>query len=144
MAWREGPRLAAMKVELARSDEPGMSDPVTFKGAAEADESDARSELLAATLEHVLDRALGRLYRIAEKDNADLLESYGFTDRHGRPQFVDSVVRKCEEVAQGNGFPSARALLEEIAALRGRTLKQSVTLTPVRKLWIAWKTWVTG
>lgn len=38
----------------------------------------------------------------------------------------------------------SRALLEEIAALRGRTLKQSVTLTPVRKLWIAWKTWVTG
>jgi len=38
----------------------------------------------------------------------------------------------------------SRALLEEIAALRGRTLKQSVTLTPLRKLWIAWKTWVTG
>ena len=38
----------------------------------------------------------------------------------------------------------SRALLEEIAALRGRTLRQSVTLTPLRKLWIAWKTWVTG
>jgi 15-cis-phytoene synthase len=38
----------------------------------------------------------------------------------------------------------SRALLEEIAALRGRTLTQSVTLTPVRKLWIAWKTWVAG
>jgi 15-cis-phytoene synthase len=35
-----------------------------------------------------------------------------------------------------------RALLEEIAALHGRTLKQRVSLTPVRKLWIAWKTWV--
>lgn len=38
----------------------------------------------------------------------------------------------------------SRALLEEIAALRGRTLRQSVALTPLRKFWIAWKTWVTG
>jgi phytoene synthase len=35
-----------------------------------------------------------------------------------------------------------RALLEEIAALKGRTLKQRIALTPIRKLWIAWKTWV--
>ena len=35
-----------------------------------------------------------------------------------------------------------RALLEEIAALHGRTLNQSVALTPVRKLWIAWRTWI--
>ena len=37
----------------------------------------------------------------------------------------------------------SRALLEEIAALRGHMLRQSVTLTPVRKLWIACKTWGT-
>ena len=37
-----------------------------------------------------------------------------------------------------------RALLEEIASLRGHTLKQSVALTPVRKLWIAWRTWMTA
>jgi 15-cis-phytoene synthase len=37
-----------------------------------------------------------------------------------------------------------RALLEEIASLRGRTLNQSVGLTPVRKLWIAWRTWLTA
>jgi phytoene synthase len=37
-----------------------------------------------------------------------------------------------------------RGLLEEIASLRGRTLNQSVALTPVRKLWIAWRTWVTA
>jgi phytoene synthase len=35
-----------------------------------------------------------------------------------------------------------RALLEEIADLRGHTLKQRVSLTPIRKLWIAWKTWI--
>jgi 15-cis-phytoene synthase len=37
-----------------------------------------------------------------------------------------------------------RALLEEIASLRGRTLNQSVALTPMRKLWIAWRTWFTA
>ena len=37
-----------------------------------------------------------------------------------------------------------RTLLGEIAALRGRTLNQSVALTPVRKLWIAWRTWITA
>jgi phytoene synthase len=36
-----------------------------------------------------------------------------------------------------------RTLLEEIASLRGHTLTQRVALTPMRKLWIAWKTWVT-
>jgi hypothetical protein len=95
-----------------------MSAPATFKGAAEADDSDSHTELLAATLEQVMDRALGRLYRGAEKDNADLLEAYGFTDRHGRPQFADSVVRKAEDVARGNGFESARELLLD-AALDG-------------------------
>ena len=37
-----------------------------------------------------------------------------------------------------------RALLEQIASVRGRTLNQSVALTPVRKLWIAWRTWMTA
>jgi phytoene synthase len=34
------------------------------------------------------------------------------------------------------------ALLDEIARLRGHTLNQRVALTPLRKLWIAWRTWV--
>jgi phytoene synthase len=32
-----------------------------------------------------------------------------------------------------------RALLHEIAALRGHTLRQRVALTPLRKLWVAWR-----
>jgi phytoene synthase len=35
-----------------------------------------------------------------------------------------------------------RTLLEEIAILHGQTMNQRVSLTPVRKLWIAWKTWI--
>ena len=35
-----------------------------------------------------------------------------------------------------------RTLLDEIEREHGRVLHQRIALTPVRKLWIAWKTWV--
>jgi phytoene synthase len=35
-----------------------------------------------------------------------------------------------------------RTLLAEIQRDDFQVLEQRVTLTPVRKLWIAWKTWV--
>jgi phytoene synthase len=35
-----------------------------------------------------------------------------------------------------------RTLIDEIALLHGRILNQRVALTPLRKLWIAWRTWV--
>jgi phytoene synthase len=37
-----------------------------------------------------------------------------------------------------------RTLLEEIELDGFRVLTQRTSLTPIRKLWIAWKTWVTG
>jgi phytoene synthase len=37
-----------------------------------------------------------------------------------------------------------RTLLAEIRAERFRVLEQRIALTPLRKLWIAWKTWVAG
>ena len=37
-----------------------------------------------------------------------------------------------------------RTLLDEIARDDFQVLEQRVTLTPLRKLWIAWKTWVKG
>jgi phytoene synthase len=37
-----------------------------------------------------------------------------------------------------------RALLEEIRRDRFEVLEQRIALTPLRKLWIAWKTWVKG
>ena len=37
-----------------------------------------------------------------------------------------------------------RALLEEIAGDDYRVLDQRTALTPIRKLWIAWRTWVTA
>jgi phytoene synthase len=35
-----------------------------------------------------------------------------------------------------------RTLLEEIRRERFAVLEQRIALTPLRKLWIAWKTWV--
>jgi phytoene synthase len=58
-----------------------------------------------------------------------------------------SLLPRADRRAQRAGLVMAaiyRALLEEIASLRGRTLKQSVALTPLRKLWIAWRTWMTA
>ena len=37
-----------------------------------------------------------------------------------------------------------RALLEEIARDRFHVLQHKISLTPLRKLWLAWKTWVRG
>ena len=37
-----------------------------------------------------------------------------------------------------------RTVLDEIDRERGRVLHQRIALTPIRKLWIAWKTWVRG
>ena len=37
-----------------------------------------------------------------------------------------------------------RALLDEIARDRFQVLKQRTALTPVRKLWIAWRTWISA
>jgi phytoene synthase len=37
-----------------------------------------------------------------------------------------------------------RTLLDEIDAAGGRVMNQRIGLTPIRKLWTAWKTWVTA
>ena len=36
------------------------------------------------------------------------------------------------------------ALLLEIERDQWQVLHQRISLTPIRKLWLAWKTWVTG
>lgn len=52
-----------------------------------------------------------------------------------------------DRAAQRPGIVMAaiyQALLEEIRADGCRVLQQRVALTPVRKLWIAWRTWLKG
>jgi nicotinamidase-related amidase len=113
LAWHEGSRLAGMKLELAECVSSDQKGPATFKSLYESDASDSTTMLLEATLDAVLDAGLGRFYRTAEKDNADLLEIYGFTDRHARPQFADSIARKADAIAAKHGFADAAALLKD-------------------------------
>jgi len=57
-----------------------------------------------------------------------------------------SLLPKADRRPQRAGLVMAaiyRTLLEEIASEHGHTLTQRIALTPLRKLWIAWKTWVT-
>lgn len=135
LAWHEGPRLAGMKLELAECMSSGQKGPATFKSLYESDTSESATALLEATLDTVLDAGLGRFYRTAEKDNADLLEMYGFTDRHARPQFAESIARKANAIAAKHGFADAASLLKE-AKLAGPWLAPSEFYTK----WLPGKT----
>lgn len=141
----EGARLAAMRMELADSDDPGAARPSTFKRLCEADASEATTALLEQALRRVLGEQLGRFYRTAEKDNADLLEAYGFVDARGRPRWGEGVSARAEEIARASGAPSAEALLEGMGLprpwlsparfytewLAGRSMREEVLSAPV-------------
>ena len=58
-----------------------------------------------------------------------------------------SLLPAADRRAQRPGLVMAaiyRTLLDEIAASGGKVLTQRIALTPLRKLWIAWRTWVTA
>ncbi len=133
LQYREGPRLAAMEMELAQSSDPRASTPATFQWLAQSDPSDEMAAVLDTALELAMDRALGRLYRVAEKDNADLLTTFGFTDNYGKPQFVDSVCRHAETVAKATDGTAAAAGVVAFYRqwLPGRTMMREVFTAPV-------------
>jgi nicotinamidase-related amidase len=145
LAWGEGATLGVLEQELAHGGADDAPAPATFQRLDREDESEARTAALSDALERALGTLLGRLYRVAEKDNADLLEVYAFTDRRGRAPFGASVVSKADAVARENGFPGAEALLEEarlpspwrtptdfyVGWLPGRSLTREVFPAPV-------------
>ncbi|MCG3194680.1 MAG: hypothetical protein DIJKHBIC_03941 [Thermoanaerobaculia bacterium] len=112
LGYREGGTLAAMRMELADSHDPSAARPATFKKLFESDPSEDATAVLEGALQSALGSLLGRFYHTAEKDNADLLEAYGFTDAHGRPRWADSVVAKAEAIATTSGFSGSEAFLE--------------------------------
>ena len=66
-------------------------------------------------------------------------------ERHYREAFAQ--LPQADRKAQRPGLVMAaiyRTLLREIANDGSKVLSQRTALTPVRKLWIAWKTWVTA
>jgi nicotinamidase-related amidase len=106
LGYREGGRLAAMEVELARS---GGLTPQTFKSAY-ASPGPEVTELLDSALVLLTDHVLGRFYRTAEKDNGDLFEIYGFVDAAGQAVWGEWMEQRAEAVARGAGFASRHAL----------------------------------
>ena len=57
-----------------------------------------------------------------------------------------SLLPQADRRAQRPGIVMAaiyRTLLDEIDASGGKVLNQRIALTPLRKLWIAWRTWIT-
>jgi phytoene synthase len=62
-------------------------------------------------------------------------------------QHAYSLLPTVDRRAQRPGLVMAsiyRALLSEIEAQPGRVLNQRISLTPLRKLWLAWKTWISA
>jgi phytoene synthase len=58
-----------------------------------------------------------------------------------------SLLPQADRRAQRPGIVMAaiyRTLLDEIDASGGKVLNQRIALTPLRKLWIAWRTWIRG
>jgi phytoene synthase len=80
-----------------------------------------------------------------EDERFERLMAFQISRARGYHDRALALLPQADRRAQRAGLVMAaiyRALLEEIASLRGRTLNQSVALTPMRKLWIAWRTWI--
>lgn len=94
-------------------------------------------------------------FEVAASDILDARHTDGFSRLM---QFQTERARRCydealellpseDRRAQRPGLVMAaiyRALLAEIASDGYRVLEQRTALTPIRKLWIAWRTWVTA
>jgi len=89
---------------------------------------------------------------------ADIIDARHSEDFERLMRFQAERARRCydealallapeDRQAQRPGLVMAaiyRTLLDEIEADGFRVLRQRTALTPVRKLWIAWRTWVTA
>jgi phytoene synthase len=108
------------------------------------------------------DARLGRVYLpqedlarfgVAVDDLAAARYTDGFTRlmafqaerAHQTYELACRVLPEADRAAQRPGLIMAaiyRTLLDEIARENYRVLHQRISLTPIRKLWLAWKTWV--
>ena len=94
-------------------------------------------------------------YGVAEADllNARVSEGFGrlmeFQYQRAQQTYAEALalLPKGDRKAQRPGLIMAaiyRALLDEIRADGFRVLDRRTSLTPLRKLWLAWKTWLAG
>ena len=80
-------------------------------------------------------------------DNFSRLMTFQHDRAQGYYRTAFAVLPACDRRAQRPGLIMAaiyRALLEEIRRDGFQVLHQRTSLTPIRKLWLAWKTWTFG
>jgi len=84
------------------------------------------------------------LIALREDERFERLMAHQVVRARGFYERAIGLLPRADRRAQRSGLVLAaiqRTLLEEISALRGRTLNRRVALTPLRRFWIAWKTW---
>lgn len=97
-----------------------------------------------------LDRFEVRISEILDHQHSERFEALmAFQTERAQQLYRDALraLPAADRRAQRPGLLMAaiyHALLDEITRDRWHVLEQRISLTPIRKLWLAWKTWVSG
>ncbi len=160
-ALREYCHRVAGVVGLLSAEIFGYSDPRTLDYAADLGLAfqltnilrdvgeDARRDRIYLPLDE-LDRfgvSAADITACRESDNLGQLLAFQAERAEGYYRSAAEKLPAVDRAAQRPGIVMAaiyRALLDEIRTEGSRVLRQRVALTPVRKLWIAWRTWMTA
>ncbi len=160
-ALREYCHRVAGVVGLLSAEIFGYSDPRTLDYAADLGLAfqltnilrdvgeDARRDRIYLPLDE-LDRfgvSAADITACRESDNLGQLLDFQAERAEGYYRSAAEKLPAVDRAAQRPGIVMAaiyRALLDEIRTEGSRVLRQRVALTPVRKLWIAWRTWMTA
>lgn len=160
-ALREYCHRVAGVVGLLSAEIFGYSDPRTLDYAADLGLAfqltnilrdvgeDARRDRIYLPLDE-LDRfgvSAADITACRESDNLGQLLDFQAERAEGYYRSAAEKLPAVDRAAQRPGIVMAaiyRALLDEIRTEGSRVLHQRVALTPVRKLWIAWRTWMTA
>lgn len=86
---------------------------------------------------------------LAARSTAEFTELMRYETRRARALYTEALAQLAPEdrATQKPGLVMARiysALLDEIERDGFKVLNQKTSLTPIRKLWLAWRTWVFG
>jgi phytoene synthase len=85
--------------------------------------------------------------RLKEDERFSRLMAFQIARAHDYYERAFALLPAADRKAQRTGLIMAaiyRTLLDEIEASGGKVLNQRIALTPLRKLWIAWKTWISA
>jgi len=110
---------------------------------------DARRNRIYLPLDEIARHGLGEadILETRETDGFRRLMEFQIERAHGYYRGAFAKLPADDRRAQRPGLVMAaiyQTTLDEIRRDGCRVLKQRVSLTPIRKLWIAWKTWIKG